>query len=57
MEFHVARAARERYGFDERLFALSGNVVFPDYAASRRFAQAINSRRAAAIASGLTCRR
>jgi glycosidase len=48
MEFHVARAAREKYDFDERLFALSGNVVFPDHAAARRFAQQINARRAAA---------
>ena len=27
-EFHVSRAARDRYQFDEALFGLSGNVVF-----------------------------
>ncbi|CAN5857597.1 hypothetical protein BH24CHL6_BH24CHL6_07170 [soil metagenome] len=47
MEFHVSRAARQRYGFDEGLFALRGRVIFPDYGASRRFAQKINEVRAA----------
>ena len=37
-EFHVSRDARQRYEFDEALFGLSGNVVFADYAAARRFA-------------------
>jgi len=45
MEFHVSRAARERYGFDDSLFRLSGNVVFPDFPASRRFAQQMNAQR------------
>ena len=44
-EFHVSRAARDRYGFDEAAFTRTGNVVFADYAAARRFAQAINSVR------------
>jgi glycosidase len=47
MEFHVSRAARERYGFEEGLFALRGRAVFADFAASRRFAQQINSGRQA----------
>jgi glycosidase len=50
MEFHVARAARQRYDFDEALFSLTGNVVFPNFAASRRFAQKMNDQRAAEIA-------
>ena len=37
-EFHVSRKAREKYQFDENLFALSGNVILADYAAARRFA-------------------
>jgi glycosidase len=45
MEFHVARAARERYGFEEGLFSLAGNVVFADFAAARRFAQRMNAER------------
>ncbi len=44
-EFHVSRAARERYSFDEALFALSGNVVIAEYAAARRFAQQMNDQR------------
>src|SRR3954451_6368984 len=44
-EFHVARAARQRYSFDEALFGLTGNVVFADYAAARRFAQRMNEQR------------
>jgi glycosidase len=51
MEFHVSRAARERYDFDEGLFSLTGNVVFPDFGASRRFAQRMNEKRAAEIAT------
>jgi glycosidase len=45
VEFHVSRAARERYAFEERLFSLRGRAIFPDFAASRRFAQQINAKR------------
>lgn len=41
-EFHVSRSARERYGFDDLLFSLTGNVVFAGLAACREFAQRIN---------------
>ena len=41
-EFHVSRAARDRYRFDELLFSLTGNVVFANLAASREFARRIN---------------
>ncbi|MEP7360385.1 MAG: alpha-amylase family glycosyl hydrolase [Chloroflexota bacterium] len=44
-EFHVSRDARQRYDFDEALFRLSGNAVFADYAAARRFAHAMNAQR------------
>jgi glycosidase len=37
-EFHVSRQARQKYKFDESLFALNGNVVLADFAAARRFA-------------------
>jgi len=43
--FHVSRASRDYYGFEERIFTLSGNVIFPDYAAVRRFAHAMNEKR------------
>src|SRR5262252_1660094 len=47
-EFHVSRRARRRYAFDEALFMLSGNVVFADLDASRRFAHRMNLARDAA---------
>ena len=55
-EFHVARAARQRYAFDEALFGLSGNVVFADYAAARRFAQQMNAQRDLAADPGAAVR-
>lgn len=45
MEFHVSRQARDRYQFDEVLFALSGNVIFANFHAARVFAQKINQKR------------
>jgi glycosidase len=55
-EFHVSRDARQRYEFDEALFGLSGNVVFADYAAARRFAQAMNAQRDIAADPGRAVR-
>ncbi|HEX7286476.1 MAG TPA: alpha-amylase family glycosyl hydrolase [Candidatus Angelobacter sp.] len=46
-EFHVSRTARERYGFDDALFSLSGNVIFANLAASREFADRMNRVREA----------
>jgi glycosidase len=40
-EFHVSRKARTKYRFDERLFALNGNVILVDFSAARRFAEAM----------------
>jgi glycosidase len=44
-EFHVSAQARDEYGFDETLFAISGNVVFADFQAARDFAQVMNRKR------------
>ena len=44
-EFHVSRKAREKYQFDEQLFALNGNVVLADFAAARRFADSMTKVR------------
>jgi len=41
-EFHVSRAARDRYGFDQALFSITGNVVFADIPAAREFAERMN---------------
>ena len=45
MEFHIARPARERYRFDESLYALTGNVVLIDSYAARVLAQRMNAAR------------
>jgi len=29
MEFHVSRASRDKYQFDQVLFSLNGNVILP----------------------------
>jgi glycosidase len=39
MEFHVSRASRDRYQFDDALFSLTGNAVIADFYAARVFAQ------------------
>ena len=40
-EFHVSRQARQKYRFDETLFATDGRVVLSDFSAARRFAERI----------------
>lgn len=45
-EFHIHAGARDKYGFDQDLFSLSGNVVFANFAAARTFAQKMNEKRA-----------
>src|SRR5476651_1839729 len=42
MEFHISRAARNRYQFADTLFSFSGNVIFANVAASREFAYRMN---------------
>ena len=44
-EFHVSRLARDRYQFDEFLFATNGEVIFANFHAARVFAQKMNARR------------
>jgi glycosidase len=45
MEFHVSRRARDLYQFDDFLFALSGNVILPNFHAARVLAQKINEKK------------
>ncbi|MDR3199972.1 MAG: alpha-amylase, partial [Spirochaetales bacterium] len=47
-EFHISRAAREKYAFDEALYGLSGNVVLVNFPAVREFAAKVNEKRNAA---------
>src|SRR5262245_31883062 len=44
-EFHIGRAARDRYAFADRLFSLTANVVVVDLAASRALAHRMNTVR------------
>lgn len=44
-EFHVARTARDRYQFDETLYATNGEVIFANFHAARVFAQKMNQKR------------
>jgi len=44
-EFHVSRSARDRYQFDQVLFALNGNVVFANFHGARLFAEKMNAKR------------
>ena len=46
MEFHITRAAREKYQFDELLFSYNGNVIFANFEASRNFSHKMNLLRA-----------
>jgi len=45
MEFHVSRMARDRYQFDDTLFASNGNIIFANFHATRTFAQKMNAKR------------
>jgi glycosidase len=47
-EFHVSRAVRDKYRFEEELFSWTGNVFFANVAAARRFANKMNQVRNAA---------
>lgn len=45
MEFHISRQARDLYQFNQTLFSLRGNVIFPNFQAARLFAQKINQKK------------
>src|ERR1700760_1424221 len=47
-EFHVSRAARDKYNFDDVLFSTNGTAIFANMAAVRQFAQRMNEVREAA---------
>ena len=45
MEFHISRQSRDKFQFDQSLFALDGNILFADLFAVRTFANKINQQR------------
>ncbi len=44
-DFHVSRGARDRYQFDESLYALTGEVIIANFHAARVIAQRMNQKR------------
>jgi len=46
-EFHVSRVSRNLYHFNHAFFSLHGNVILPDFVATRLFAQRLNEKRQA----------
>ncbi|MDM7924716.1 MAG: alpha-amylase family glycosyl hydrolase [bacterium] len=44
-EFHISAECRDKYGFDDALFAFSGNAIFANFHAARVFADRMNGRR------------
>src|SRR4051812_47018803 len=51
-EFHVSRAARDRYALSDALFGLHGGVLVADVAGARRLAARMNEARATGRAPG-----
>jgi glycosidase len=47
-EFHISRAAREKYQVDDSLFSLRGTIVLANFYAARLLAQKINAARGVA---------
>jgi glycosidase len=43
MEFHVSRASRERFVFEDALFSITGNAIIADIRAARLFAQRLSA--------------
>ncbi|MCG8481651.1 MAG: alpha-amylase, partial [Spirochaetales bacterium] len=48
-EFHVAKSARDVYGFEEGGFSVQGHLLFADIRAARDFAMRMNTVRRAAL--------
>ncbi len=44
-DFHVSRAAREKYKIEKSLFSISGKVILADYQQARILSEKINSKR------------
>ncbi|MCW8803387.1 MAG: alpha-amylase family glycosyl hydrolase, partial [Ignavibacteriaceae bacterium] len=44
-DFHVSRAAREKYEIEQSLFSITGKVILADYQQARILSEKINSKR------------
>ena len=43
-EFHISKNARDKYKFDDSLFSISGNIIFANFHAVRKFVKKINDK-------------
>ncbi len=46
-EFHISRAARDKFNFGDTFFSIKGQVIFANFSATRMFADQINKSKAA----------
>jgi glycosidase len=44
-DFHISRAAREKYKIEQSLFSITGKIIIADYHQSRILSEKINSKR------------
>jgi glycosidase len=44
-EFHISRASRDHYQFDQMIYGQTGNVIFANFHAARLFATKMNQKR------------
>ena len=44
-DFHVSRAAREKYTIEQSIFSITGKVILADYQQARILSEKINSKR------------
>jgi hypothetical protein len=44
-DFHVSRAAREKYKIEQSLFSITGKIILADYQQARILSEKINSKR------------
>jgi len=50
--FHITRKARDKYKFDDKLFSISGKVIFSDFKILHRFVNRYNEGRTNPLSAG-----
>ena len=44
-DFHVSKAARQKYDFDQSLFSITGNLIIANFSKARLISEQINRNR------------
>ena len=44
-DFHVSKAARQKYSFDKSFFSITGNLIIADFKQARLLSDKINRKR------------